>query len=234
MDLDTKRECDECPGMLSVEGILDEKSFKKWSLKNHPDKFPGLNLDELSLKQNKYGKISSCIDTIYKYDKCKKSEIIPKTIERKVTDLEMFRPKVTDLEMFRPKVTDLKIFRPKVEMKVSHILGRTLSPFRSVSPLFCPTSKVFRSGYTTRKGVRVSPVCAKKKSKRRTARRTKRRSCSKSKSLRRGYLRSNGKRVKSSCVKKPLKCSRGKSRRRSYTTKRGARVKSSCVRRRRS
>ena len=250
MDPDLERECNECPGMLSSEGIMDEKSFKRWSLKNHPDKFPGLTPEEFMPKQEKFGKISSCVDSIYKSDKCKNREaIVPSltrqpVVETKVTDLSIFRrpqveTKVTDLSIFRrpqveTKVTDLSIFRrPQVERKVSHIFGRPLSPFRSVSPLFCPSNTTYRSGYTRSSGTRVSPVCAKKKSKKRTKRRTKRRRCSKDKTRRRSYLRSSGKRVKSSCVKKPLKCSPRKTRRRSYTTKNGTHVKSSCVRRRR-
>jgi hypothetical protein len=227
MDPDLERECKECPDMLNSEGIMDEKAFKKWSLKNHPDKFPGLSIEELMPKQEKFGKISSCVDTIYKSDKCKKNTAIIPVLPRQ--------------PVVETKITDLAIFsRPQVERKVSHIFGKPLSPFRSVSPpLFCPPNKIYRSGYIRSNGTRISPVCAKKKSKRRrtkkrsSKRRTKRRRCSKGKTRRRSYLRSSGKRVKSSCVKKPLKCSPRKTRRRSYTTKKGTHVKASCVRRRR-
>jgi len=218
MDPDIERECNQCPGILSSEGIMDEKAFRKWALQNHPDRFPGLSTEELFPKQEKFGKISSCVDTIYKSDNCKKNTAIVPSLSRPADT------KVTDLSIFR---------RPQVERKVSHIFGRPLSPFRSVSPLFCPPNTTYRSGYTRSSGTRVSPVCAKKKSKKRTKRRTKRRRCSKGKTRRRSYLRSSGKRVKSSCVKKPLKCSPRKTRRRSYTTKKGTHVKSSCVRRRR-
>ena len=222
MDPDLERECKECPDMLNSEGIMDEKAFKKWSLKNHPDKFPGLSIEELLPKQEKFGKISSCVDTVYKSDKCKKNTAIVPLFPRE--------------PVVETKITDLAIFsRPQVERKVSHIFGRPLSPFRSVSPpLFCPPNKIYRSGYIRSNGTRISPVCAKKKSKRRTKKRSsKRRRCSKGKTRRRSYLRSSGKRVKSSCVKKPLKCSPRKTRRRSYTTKKGTHVKASCVRRRR-
>ena len=238
MDPDLERECKECPDMLNSEGIMDEKAFKKWSLKNHPDKFPGLSIEELLPKQEKFGKISSCVDTVYKSDKCKKNTaivpLLPRepVVETKITDLAIFsRPQV------ERKVTDIPIFRrPQVERKVSHIFGKPLSPFRSVSPpLFCPPNKIYRSGYIRSNGTRISPVCAKKKSKRRRTKKrsSKRRRCSKGKTRRRSYLRSSGKRVKSSCVKKPLKCSPRKTRRRSYTTKKGTHVKASCVRRRR-
>lgn len=227
MDPDLERECKECPDMLNLEGIMDEKSFKNWSVKNHPDKFPDLSIEELMPKQEKFGKISSCVDTVYKSDKCKKNTAIVHSLSRE----PVVETKITDLAIFR---------RPQVERKVSHIFGKPLSPFRSVSPpLFCPPNKIYRSGYIRNNGTIISPVCAKKKSKRRrtkkrsSKRRTKRRRCSKGKTRRRSYLRSSGKRVKSSCVRKPLKCSPRKTRRRSYTTKKGTHVKASCVRRRR-
>ena len=238
MDPDLERECKECPDMLNSEGIMDEKAFKKWSLKNHPDKFPGLSKEELFPKQEKFGKISSCVDTIYKSDKCKKNTAIVPSLSRQ----PVAETKITDLAIFRRPQVDIPIFRrPQVERKVSHIFGKPLSPFRSVSPpLFCPPNKIYRSGYTRSNGMRISPVCAKKKSKskskskRRTKKRSsRRRRCSKGKARRRSYLRSSGKRVKSTCVKKPLKCSPRKTRRRSYTTKKGTHVKASCVRRRR-
>ena len=237
-DPDIYKNCKSCPDKLTKEGITDSKGFKRWSLKNHPDKFKDLSDDEQKNKIQLFQDISNCNDVLYKSEgKCDKLDEIYQNYLRKKAKKE---PVVTKMEPKMDYRGDLII--PKMEsmdFKVTDFalpseniltyIEKTTSP-----SLFCPSNRIYRSGYTTKYGTDVEPVCAKKSRKRtksKKRRRTKR--CSKGKTRRRSYRRMSGKRVKTTCVKKPLKCSPRKTRRRSYTTKKGTHVKASCVRRRR-
>ena len=287
-------DCSSCQDLLDKEGIVSQNVFRKWSLKNHPDK--GGNYD---IFQN----VSSCNDMINKEGFCKPSSSTvpsqpeqfpsepfqfpfpsaPLTITDRDLSLSVYTPpqlmqstpkkpsgwpKSEDwplpigVYIVRVAEMDPPIYELSNGRKVQAIreepftsyLSRAIreepftsyssrareEPFTSYSSrdnsrIDCPPGTNFRSGYINKYGTLVSGVCYKQPVKHRSPRKRKNKPrCGSGRVRRKGYRTPSGKRVKTKCVKKPIKCSPRKVRRRSFVNKNNTKVKSTCVERRRS
>ncbi len=194
---------DECYRLLESVNISEDMPFRKWALKNSPDKGGDVS---------RFQEVSRCNDMIYKNPMFSTSLPEMKQVLA-IEDVKKETPVFSSSFFERPSFQfpsfncpPGKTYRRGYVNRYGTEVGETCA-----SP-----SRRRKSRSRRRKSV---------------SRRVKR--CSSGKSRRRGYYSRSGKRVKSICARKPLKCSPRKTRRRSYTRKNGTKVRSSCVRRRR-
>jgi hypothetical protein len=192
-------------------------------------------------------------------DNCKQKVYVNKCLEKKVepsppAEIIVKEEVITEvpslLKPSRPLPFLSQLMNRREKSMETPILDRLMISSEPVTKMLeCGPRKVFRSGYTRANGTVVGETCAKKSRRRKTKsgrrrrvsggrrRKTKSKSCGRNSVRRRGYTRASGKRVKSTCAKKPLKCSPKQSRRRAHVRSNGKKVKSTCVkksRRRRS
>jgi len=59
-----KRKEDDCPTILSKNGISDKKSWRLWMTKNHPDKFNHLSQETIDKQTKLFADVKNCYEKI--------------------------------------------------------------------------------------------------------------------------------------------------------------------------
>ena len=77
------KECDNCVKLFSDENIDDTKSFRKWAVKNHPDK---------GGDSTKFASISNCNDLFFKDKTCDETKI--RTVKSPTSSRASSRPSI--------------------------------------------------------------------------------------------------------------------------------------------
>lgn len=189
--------CVKCPGLLDSKGIKDAWSFKLWALKNHPDKLTGLNPEEADIRRKEYTNISACNDIIYKDKVCHSDEFNFKPVETRADDASRFNASSDQLALYKTPYMQNISFLSKPENASTQIsLYRNPVNFDTnlnQLSLYKNSMNYTRTNFPTKSSLKyyqkfISPLKQHRKSRRKSCKKSKSRrraSCKKSKSRRR-------------------------------------------------
>ena len=93
----------DCEKIMCDENIYKHKDFKKWSGKNHPDKSPGLDIEDKKVIEDKFKLVSNCNDEEEYCPNEKPENIVYKKPNIKEKKLEIEGPELKEPEPEKPK-----------------------------------------------------------------------------------------------------------------------------------